>query len=124
MLNDEAQKSQDLAPAYQMLRYTVFGFATFCSKDLELGEFAAPDHAGSSIRSLRNRINLSQSMEGFKVKGPNGSERSIIPGGYWDLKNELQRTITDLKMDGWGLDYDDFKPSLVDNRPNRVPGLE
>jgi hypothetical protein len=99
----------------------VFGFATFCSKDLEIGEFAVPDYAGSSIRSLRHRINLSQSMGGFMVGGPNGSEQHIIPSGPWDLKNELQKAITDLKMDEWGLDYDDFKPSLVDNQPNRVP---
>jgi hypothetical protein len=107
-----------------MLRYMVFGFATFCSQDLKLGEFAAPDHAGSSIRSLRDRINLSQSMQGFNVKAPNGGEQHIVPGGCWDLKNELLRAITDLKMDEWGLDYDDFKPSLVGNRPNRVPDLE
>jgi hypothetical protein len=107
-----------------MLKYMAFGLATFCSKDLELGEFAAPDHAGSSIRSLRNRIDLYQSMQGFTVKAPGGNERHIIPGGCWDLKNELQRAITDLKMDEWGLDYDDFKPSLVGNQPNRVPGPE
>ena len=107
-----------------MLRYMVFGFATFYPKDLELGEFAAPDHAGSSIRSLRNRINLSQSMQGIMVKAPDGVGRKIADGGCLDLKNELQKAITDLKMDEWGLDYDDFKASLVDNRSNGVPGLE
>jgi hypothetical protein len=63
-------------------------------------------------------------MQGFKVKAPNSSKRHIIPSGRWDLKNELQRAITDLKMDEWGLDYNDFKLSLVDNRLNRVPSLE
>jgi hypothetical protein len=109
------EKGQDLLPEHKMVKYMAFGLATFCSKDLELGEFAVPDHAGSSIRSLRNRINLSLSMQGFRVKGPNGTERYMIPGGRYDLKNELQRAITDLKMDEWGLDYDDFKLSLVDN---------
>ena len=123
MLDREAQK-KDLLPERKMLRYTVFGFATFCSQDLELGEFAAPDHAGSSVRSLRNRIDLSLSMEGFKVKSPSGGVWFIDPGESWDLKNELQRAISDLKMDEWGLDYDDFKPPFVGNPPNRVPDLE
>jgi len=107
-----------------MLRYMVFGYAKFFSQHLELGEFAAPDHAGSSIRSLRNRIDEFQSTEGFHVISPNGGRRHVISGGSWDLKKELQKTIIDLKMDEWGLVYDDFKPSLVDNKPNRVPGLE
>ncbi|KAN0103381.1 hypothetical protein V8E51_011694 [Hyaloscypha variabilis] len=115
LLDREAQK-QDELPVQSMLRSMVFGFATFCSQDLELGAFAAPDHAGNSIRSLENRINLSQSMQGFKAQSPSGSVQHILPGGIWDLKSELQKAITELKMDEWGLDYDDFKQLPVSNR--------
>ncbi|KAH8809258.1 hypothetical protein F5884DRAFT_901370 [Xylogone sp. PMI_703] len=113
LLDCEAELKDSL-PAQKMLRYMVFGFATFCSQDLKLGDFAVPDHAGSSIRLLRNHINLSQSMQGFSVGTSNGVRRHIHPGGSWDLKNELQKVISDLKMEEWGLDYDDFKPSLPD----------
>jgi len=88
-----------------------FGSATFLSQHLELGEFAAPDHAGSSISSLRSRLDSFYS----------GS--TSLAGTGWDPKKKLQNAISDLKIDEWGLDYDNFKPSHVDNQSNRVPDL-
>jgi hypothetical protein len=111
-------------PAQEMGKCAVFGFAVFSSRDLKLGDFAAPDHAGTSIRSLRDSINALQSMEGFVVRAPSGGKGSIHSGGEFDLKSELQEAIKRLGMDEWGLEYDDFNPSLVDSRPDSVPGLE
>lgn len=102
-----------------MIICTIVGFTQLCSQDLKLGEFSAPDHAGISIRWLKIHIDLSQSMQGFVVKPPNGGGENIIPGGIWDLKYWLQKCIRDLNMDEWGLNYDDFKPSLVGSLPNR-----
>ncbi len=124
MLDRKWQDEFQNKPEYKMLAGMVLECATFCSQDLELGEFAAHDHAGRSICWLRDRINLSQSMANFKFVGPDNGKRYVIPDGNWDLKSELKRAITDLKMDEWGLDYDDFKPSPPNNRPNRVPDLE
>lgn len=97
----------------------VYGFATFCSQDLQLGALAAPDHAGNSIRLLKKRIDLSQSMQGFNVTSTGGRGRHIVAQGGFDLKYELQKAIKELEMDTWGLDYDDFKQSSASNRPNR-----
>ena len=119
MLDHEAQGEE--LPERRMLRCTVYGFAIFYSQDLELGAFAAPDHAGSSIRLLKNRINLFPSMQGYKVTSPKGGCRHIVNKGSWDLKNQLQEAITELKLDEWGLDYDDFKRSPVSNRLNIDP---
>lgn len=113
-------KLQSPCPEY---KYMVFGFATFYSRDLELGDFAAPDHVGTSVRSLSNRIDSFQSIEHTKIIALTRDPRCYTSGGGWDLKRMLQRAIRDLEMDGWGLDYDNFKPSQVDNQPNRVLDL-
>jgi hypothetical protein len=105
-----------------MLKWMMDGFVTFCSKSLELAEFAAPDHAGRSIRSLRNGIKLTRSMHGIFVRRyiRDGQYVSATHrGGSWELKDELQGAINDLKIDEWGLDYDDFRPSHASNRQNR-----
>jgi hypothetical protein len=103
-----------------------FGFVTFCSQDLQLREYGTSDHTGCSIRWLRDRINLLQSTQGFTVCPPNlhTSGRYIIQGGPWDLKNTLQTVMSDLNIDDWGLNYDDFKPSFGANRLDKIPALE
>jgi len=118
-LLDRKDQENDLEPEQRLLRYTVFGWAAFHFQCLELGEFAAPYHAGYSIRSLRDRITSFQSVAGFDVVSPAGGRRHIIPRASWDLKNKLQRAITDLKMDEWGLNYDDFKPASIGNHLER-----
>ncbi len=99
-----------------MVKYMAFGHAIFYSQDLELGEFSQPNHAGSSIRLLRSRISLFQSVEGFNIQSSKGTNRHVAIGGPWDLRNELEKAISDLKIDEWGLDYDDFKQSFADGR--------
>jgi hypothetical protein len=88
-----------------------FGFATLCSKDLRLGEFATPDHAGISIQSLKYHIDTLRSMKDFQVSSnsKNSNAQLIVPGGKWDLKKQLQKAIRDLKMEQWGLDYDKYR---------------
>jgi len=99
-----------------MLQWLVIGSATFYSQDLKLGAFAIPDHAGTSIRSLCDRTALIQSLVGCIVEFPTGVRRHVLKDGVWDLKYKMQKAIDDLKMDEWGLDYDDFKPVRADNR--------
>jgi Holliday junction resolvasome RuvABC ATP-dependent DNA helicase subunit len=91
-----------------MLRCMVFGFAEFCSQDFELGAFAALDYSGSSIRSLKIRIDQIEKLSDFTVKTSTDS-RSVVENDYFDLKNQLQKAMNNLKMDEWGLDYNDFK---------------
>lgn len=119
MLQPEEHKT---LPELTLVRAMAFGFVTFCSQNLQLGEFGTPDHVECSIRWLRDRINLLQSTGGFTVCPPNvqGGGRFIIQGGPWDLKNELQTVMSGLNIDDWGLDYDDFKPSLSVRRPYSV----
>ncbi|KAE8454334.1 hypothetical protein EG329_005259 [Mollisiaceae sp. DMI_Dod_QoI] len=115
LLDGEKQKDSTL-PEQKMVKYMVFGHAIFYSQDLELGEFSRPNHAGSSIRLLRSRISLFQSVEGFNIQSSKGTNRHVAIGGSWDLRTELQKAISDLKIDEWGLDYDDFKQSFADGR--------
>ena len=112
---------QDRNQVHKTLKYMAFGFATFYTQHLELGKFATPDHAGSSIRSLKDRIDSFQSIEGFTVTSPSGNSRIF---NSWDLKKELQRAISDLNMNEWGLDYENYKPSHVCNQRNRFLDLE
>jgi hypothetical protein len=101
----------------------VYGVTVFHSRDLGLGEFAAADHAGSSIRSLKRSINSLQSMKGIKIRVGHG--QSIIhPGHPWEVVDDLKKGIDDLKMDEWGLDYDDFKPPSTKDRQTGLPEMK
>ncbi|KAH8803295.1 hypothetical protein F5884DRAFT_711969 [Xylogone sp. PMI_703] len=119
LLGSEIQKTNPI-PVQERVKYMVFGFATFSSQYLKVGEFSLPDHAGSSVRSLKNSINSLPSVRGFAVTSPTGGVGEIINGGIWDLENKLQTAMNDLKMDDWGLEYDDFKPRAICNQQNRV----
>ncbi|KAE9366922.1 hypothetical protein N431DRAFT_445613 [Stipitochalara longipes BDJ] len=113
------------SPEHRMLGCMAIGFATSWNQNLKVGNFAAPDHAGSSVRLLIEQIKQSQTMEGWTVQAPNeGASRFIIPGGKFDLKAELQKTIIDLKMDDWGLNYDDFKQSPAAKQSGKASNLE
>jgi hypothetical protein len=111
LLNDEG-----LTGDLKMLRCLVIGSATCYAQDLKLGLFAVPDYASTSIRSLCNHMASTQSLEGYWVESPDGKKQHINKDGPWDLKHKMQKAIEDLKMDEWGLDYDDFKPVHADNR--------
>jgi hypothetical protein len=100
----------------KMLRCLVIGSATCSAQDLKLGAFAVPDYASTSIYSLCNQIASTESLEGCWVESPAHSGKHIDKYGVWDLKYKMQRVIEDLKMNEWGLNYDDFKPVHVDNR--------
>jgi hypothetical protein len=112
LLNGEGSTGDDL----KMLRCLVIGSATCYAQDLKLGLFAVPDYASTSIRSLCNHMASTQSLEGHWVESPDGKRKHIIKDGRWDLKHKMQKAIVDLKMDEWGLNYDDFKPVHVDAR--------
>jgi hypothetical protein len=119
LLDKSKQQINGIKPKQLMLRYLVFGFATFCSQNFELAEFAAPDYAGDSIRLLRDPIKSLQSMKDFKIQAPNVCNRKIVASGAWDLKNKLQKAVDKLKLNDWGLNYDEFKPSFSTNRVDR-----
>jgi hypothetical protein len=105
---ESTEKSE--APEYNMLKFMVFGHATFLAREFELGEFAALDHAGSSIRMVSDRIKSAQYTHDFSVKSPSGGSRKIIQGGVWDLKRTLEEAVKNLSMDKWGVEYADIKP--------------
>jgi hypothetical protein len=102
----------------KMLRYLVIGSATCYTRDLKLGAFAVPDYASTSIRSLCDQIASTQSLEGCQVYSPD--RQMFYVNQFWDSKYRMRKVIEDLKMDEWGLDYDDFKPVHVDNRVRSV----
>jgi hypothetical protein len=112
LLNGEGLTVDDL----KMLRCLVIGSATCYAQDLKLGAFSVPDYASTSIRSLCDHIASTQSLERYTVESPDGKRKHIYKDGAWDLKHKMQKAIEDLKMDEWGLDYDDFKPVHVGNR--------
>jgi hypothetical protein len=60
-------------------------------------------------------MNLFESTQGFIVKTSEGKTSQIGSCESWDPKKELRRAINDLKIDEWGLEFDDFKPSLDGN---------
>jgi hypothetical protein len=108
------QKSSDdqNKPEQVLLGCMVLGFASHCDQNLKLGNFAAPDYAGISVRSLEVKIDNLISMQGYHVGIPKiGKKRWINNNGIWDLKYNLQKAIKDLKMDGWGLEYNEFRRS-------------
>ncbi|KAH7112792.1 hypothetical protein B0J11DRAFT_619450 [Dendryphion nanum] len=87
-----------------MLKCMVFGHATFFCQDLELSEFAAPDHAGSSIRTVLDRIKSTQYTNDFFVASPSMESGSIVKNGLWDLKHRLEKAVEDMEMDKWGIE--------------------
>ena len=93
-----------------MLKFLVFGHATFLTQELKLGEFAASDHAGSSIRMVLDRIKSAQYTNNVNVKSPSGDPRNIVEGGPWDLKHTLEKAINKLNIDKWGVEYTDTEP--------------
>jgi hypothetical protein len=111
LIDPEATKKGE-APEHNMLKFMVFGHATFLAREFELGEFAALDHAGSSIRMVSDRIKSAQYTHGFTVKSPSGGSRYITQGGSWDLKHTLEEAVKDLNMDKWGVEYADIKLQL------------
>jgi len=105
-------------PESSLLKAMTFGYLTFSCQNLQLGEFRTPDHAGYSVVWLKRNINSLEPMHGFTVCPPTShGGRCIIEGGSWDLKKKLQDAMTDLKIEEWGLDYDDFKPTMGPTRP-------
>jgi hypothetical protein len=107
------------SPEDTLLRAMALGYLTFSSRDLQLGEFRTPDHAGCSVGWLKRSINSLETMKGFTVCPPkNHGGRFIIEGGPWDVKGKLQDAMADLNIDEWGLEYDDFKPTMGPKRPN------
>jgi hypothetical protein len=106
------------SPEHTLLRAMALGFLSLCSQKLQLGEFRTPDHAGCSVGWLKRSINALESMKGFRVCPPNEHGcKSIVGGGGWDVKKKLQDAMTDLKIEEWGLDYDDFKSTVDPKRP-------
>jgi hypothetical protein len=110
---------EGILPESSLLKAMVFGYLTFSSRDLQLGEFRTPDHAGCSVAWLKRRIDSLKTMLGFTVCPPkNHSGRFIIEGGPWDVKKKLQDAMADLNIDEWGLEYEDFKPTMGPKRPD------
>jgi hypothetical protein len=111
------------SPESTLLRAMIFGFMTFSSQNLQLGEFSTPGHAGWSVRLLESRINSLINVENFTVCPQKNirAGRSVAQGGIWDLKTKLQGVMTDLKIDEWGLDYDCFKPTMAAKRGSEIP---
>ena len=108
-------------PESFLARAMAFGYLTFSSQTLQLLEFGTPDHAGCSVMWLKRSINSLESTKGFTVCPPDKhGGRFIIEGGIWDLKKKLQDAMTDLKIEEWGLDYDDFKPTIGPKRPHSI----
>lgn len=108
----------DILPESFLARAMAFGYLTFSSQTLKLGEFGTPDHAGCSVMWLRRSINSLETTKGFTVCPPNHKGgRMIKEGGPCDLKKQLQDAMTNLKIEEWGLDYDDFKPTMGPTRP-------
>ncbi|KUJ11366.1 uncharacterized protein LY89DRAFT_723173 [Mollisia scopiformis] len=110
MLTVDNMKSQKLKQS-KMLVSMVLGNAMFCSQELQLGDFALPDYAGSSVRLLREGIDVVQTANGLMIKAKKEADTSryIQDGGRWDLNYKLEEAIKALNMDGWGLNFDDFK---------------
>jgi hypothetical protein len=100
----------------RMVGCLVLGSATYYAQDLKLGAFAVPDYASTSIRSLCDHTASTQPLDKYYVESPDGTKHHVVKDGNWDLKHKMQKAIEDLKMDEWGLDYDDFKPVHVNNR--------
>ncbi|KAF2021423.1 hypothetical protein BU24DRAFT_487848 [Aaosphaeria arxii CBS 175.79] len=104
----EADKSLE----YVMLRSLVLGHATFLARDLKLGDFAATDHFGSSIRMVTSLIKSVRYTKGVWVDARNcgHGQFTMSEGGRWDFKCALEKVVESLKMDDWGIELTDFKP--------------
>jgi hypothetical protein len=59
-------------------------------------------------------------MKDITVETYEGDSEDITNEGEWDLKYLLQKTMTDLKMEECGLNYDDFSPSFITNREEKL----
>ncbi|KAH8805128.1 hypothetical protein F5884DRAFT_885137 [Xylogone sp. PMI_703] len=121
ILDYEAQNGYCSSPSSRLLICIALALVTFNYQEFRLGDFARPDYAGGSVSALRYEIQSSQSMQGFCITSPDGDRIGFDSG--WDLKNELEKAMDDLKIDDWYLEYDDFKPSLVDGRQRRFLGV-
>jgi hypothetical protein len=55
LINPKAESKSEV-PKYDTLKFMVFRHATFLAQELELGEFAALNHAGNLIRMVLDRI--------------------------------------------------------------------
>jgi hypothetical protein len=108
LINPKATSKSEVSE-YDTLKFVIFGHAAFLTRELELGEFAALDHAGNSIRMVSDRIKSAQYLHGVTVSSPSSNGEHIIPGGSWDLKHILEKAVKDLNMDDWGVEYADIK---------------
>jgi len=109
LLSAKATKISE-TPVHDMVKFMVFGHATFFAREIKLGEFAAFDHAGSSIRMVLDHIKSAQYPHNFHIKPPFGEYGSAIKGSQWDLKHTLEEAVKKLNIDKWGVEYTDFKP--------------
>ena len=99
-----------------MTKYMVFGHATFLGRKMRLGEFAAPGHAGISIREVSDRIESAQDTNKFVVTTLKGSSKGRWDR-TWDLKGRLKKVVEDLDMDNWGIEYsNDELSGLANNK--------
>ncbi|KAF2436229.1 hypothetical protein EJ08DRAFT_645232 [Tothia fuscella] len=88
------------------MRGLILGCVELSCQDLRLGDFARKDHAGLSIRSVKSSISALESLDGWAVDTcSSGYRRHFMSIEFWDLKIRLQKTITELKMEKWGLEY-------------------
>jgi hypothetical protein len=112
-------EEEEEVPENVLCRYMALGSVSFVSRDLGLGEFASPDHAGISLRILSQRILHAHSLPKFVVSS--GTSRRIPnAGGIYDLKSHLQKAIDDLEMNEWGLEYNDYSPPNNHSRPDKT----
>jgi len=108
LINPKTTNNSEV-PEYDTLKFMAFGHAAFLAQELELGEFAALDHAGNSIRMVSDRIKSAQYIHGVNVSSPSSKKQHIVQGGSWDLKHILEKAVKDLNMDDWGVEYADIK---------------
>lgn len=111
-LLDEPVQRSDEPLLERALGYMALGCATFYSQDLELGQFAALDYAGTSIRSLAGRIDSLHSLRDVIAEAPDRRRGRMSKD--MNLKKQLQKTLIDLNMDEWGLDYNEFTLQVVE----------
>lgn len=96
-----------------MSRCVLLGFVGL---QIERFGFEQPDHSGISVRWLEKSIECMPDMTNYLFK-ESSSRWNCATLSRGTVKGILSKCIEDLKIDEWGLDYDDFKPSPVRNDP-------
>lgn len=82
-----------------------------------------PDYTGVSVRSLRDQIACMVDERDFDILGP-GNKRQWSNWPPLRTKDHLSKCLEELKIDEWGLDYDNFKPPPASKHLETLNGIE